>query len=122
MPLKRYRVIPLRSEAWPGQQSQLPALVGAAKERVRLISSSPATKKTSILERAWVVPPNDVTSHKRVWGVQDNFIRRSNALDNFNRGPEVTTDFDVAKLDLSVRLNDANLQSLGRNNNVLSAI
>jgi hypothetical protein len=45
--------------------------------------------------------------------IEDNFIRRSNALDDFDRGAEVAADFDVAELDAVIGFHDSDLQSLG---------
>src|SRR2546430_10921408 len=55
---------------------------------------------------------NNVACHKRVSGIEDHFVRRCKALDNFDRGSEVASHFDVVELDTIVRFHDSNLQSL----------
>ena len=55
---------------------------------------------------------NHCSRNQRVGGIEDDFIGRSHALDDFDGGAEVATDFDVAEFDTIIGFHHSNLQPL----------
>ena len=46
---------------------------------------------------------------ERISRIDYNFIGRSNALDDFDRGAEIATDFDVVKFNAVIGFHDSDL-------------